>query len=68
MKNFRLCDVNNDGQLSVPEFTAFLFPQYFEHTHQIHVDNNMRVFDADKNGVITKGEYINELKRFRSFV
>ena len=64
MRNFKQCDINGDEQLSLDEFKGFLYPQYYDHTYSIHIDNNVNIFDTDKDGVISKEEYIAEIKRF----
>lgn len=63
MRNFRQCDMNGDEQLSLEEFKGFLYPQYYDHTYSIHIDNNVKIFDTDKDGVISKVEYIAEIRR-----
>ena len=101
MQNFNICDINSDDKLSLDEFKGFLYPHYYDHTHVIHVANNIRwveqfktsdvgdkvypkivinilvinlryrltyyvfrVFDKDTDGVISKQEFIDELKRY----
>ena len=42
MQNFNICDINSDDKLSLDEFKGFLYPHYYDHTHVIHVANNIR--------------------------
>ena len=63
-QNFKTCDINNDEKLSLEEFKGYLYPQYYDHTYHIHIENNLLQFDTDKNGVISKEEYIQEIKRY----
>ena len=49
-----------DGRLDVDEFAAFLRPHDFPHMNEVVLEKTMNEMDANKDGFITKEEFISE--------
>ena len=62
-KMWKAADENNDGRLSVDEFTAYLRPKDFPHMREVALDRTMFEMDANGDGFVTKEEYIRKCYR-----
>nr|XP_053655589.1 calumenin-like [Cherax quadricarinatus] len=62
-RRWEMADKDNDGGLSLEEFTDFLHPEEAEHMQSIVVTETMEDIDKDKDGKISLKEYIGDMYR-----
>lgn len=55
---FTSADANGDGYLDKKEFGVFVHPQRHEHMVEHLVRDQLLAYDKDKNGVISRREYL----------
>lgn len=59
-KKFEFADTDNDGQLSREELTLFLHPEESKRMTSYLVQENMDVFDKNKDGKVSFQEYLGD--------
>lgn len=55
---FTSADANSDGYLDKKEFGVFVHPQRHKHMVEHLVRDQLLAYDKDKNGVISRREYL----------
>ncbi|VDP60603.1 unnamed protein product [Schistosoma mattheei] len=63
---FNFADKDNDGLLSLEEFTLFLRPENYEDMANYELQKTFSSFDQNGDGIITKDEFTNFCKFFIS--
>lgn len=56
---FNFADKDNDGLLSLEEFTLFLRPENYEDMANYELQKSFSSFDQNGDGIITKDEFTN---------
>ena len=59
-KKFDAADLNKDGSLDGEEYVAFVYPYDFAHMHDVELERTLQEQDKDKDGIITKEEFIGD--------
>ena len=54
-------DGNGDGSLNKEEFAVFVHPHRHEHMVEHLVQDQLRNYDRDQDGQISRSEYLSEL-------
>ncbi|KAK3883122.1 hypothetical protein Pcinc_012550 [Petrolisthes cinctipes] len=62
-RRWEAADGNDDGALTIEEFTDFLHPEEAEHMRSIVVTETVEDIDKDKDGKISLNEYIGDMYR-----
>lgn len=63
-RKFGTADFDGNKKLAIKEFTAFLFPQYFEGTKGEWMQDRLLIYDLNKDGKISFEEFI-KFKEFK---
>lgn len=58
---WKAADLNNDNELTLEEFQAFLHPEEFERTKNIVAQETLVEMDTDKDGYLSVEEYIKDM-------
>jgi len=59
---FYLADRDEDTNLDVAEYAAFLHPQNYDYMHDHEIDNSLVDYDKNKDGFVSFAEYLGEGK------
>jgi Ca2+-binding EF-hand superfamily protein len=62
-RKWKEADKDGDGELNIEEYAAFAHPEEFDHMKDIFVDEVMASMDSDKDGFVSKEEYLADLYR-----
>ena len=62
---FNVADENNDGQLTLKEYAAFMHPELHLHMTDVLVETFLEQFDNNDDGYVSFYEYMGELNMFR---
>lgn len=57
-EKFKVADLNKDDVLDVEEYRAFTHPYDYEHMHEIELSRTQSDYDQDKDGFVSKEEFI----------
>ena len=57
-RRWEKADLDKDNRLTKEELTAFLHPEEIDHMKEVMVDETLEDIDKDKDGRISKDEYI----------
>ena len=59
-QKFDAADADQDGGLTLMEFTTFWYPYDFESMHHVEIDLTMQQLDKNKDGKLDLKEYAGE--------
>ena len=55
---FNAADLDRDGSLDETEYLAYFQPYDFPHMFEVEMEKTMKDFDKDKDGFVSKDEFI----------
>ena len=62
-QKFDAADVDQDGAMTLMEFTSFLYPYDFENMHHVEIDLTIQQLDKNKDGKLNLKEFVGEGER-----